>query len=392
MAEARVSGAEAKVEATKSAMLPSLDFSGNYNYYGMPLTLAPSPDAGSPVGVELHNFYGLNLDLYQPVLTGGNLKNRRISAESKVEMMKKYVEMNKQQVMLNSDYYYWDAVAKKETYWLYNEYARIISKFLKVIQDKVANEVVGKNQLYQTQVRYNDARYQMIRSKKEYMVSIMKLNKMIGLPASNPTVVADSLVVVPWVKAPDTVVQYALSQRPDIGYLQQRIMINQQREKIVGSAYNPQLGIFAGGKWGSPSPGLQKEPGFNYNVGASLSIPIFHWGQKNEEVQMAHQFTQESKLRLEETKDQILLEVQSAYYKLERSQEQLDFAFNSLDNARKNVEVMLDRYNEGLSSVLEVLDAQLYWQKSYFNYIMAKYDLNVAYSQFQYAIGSFRNQ
>jgi outer membrane protein TolC len=149
------------------------------------------------------------------------------------------------------------------------------------------------------------------------------------------------------------------------------------------------LGVFAGGKWGSPSPGLQIEPGFNYNIGASFKIPVFHWGKKHEQIQIAHQFTQEAKLEMDETRDKVILEVQSSYYQLERSQEQLDFAYNSLANAKKNVDVMMDRYNEGLSSVLEVLDAQLYWQKSYLNYILAKYELNVAYSQFRYAIGTF---
>jgi outer membrane protein TolC len=47
----------------------------------------------------------------------------------------------------------------------------------------------------------------------------------------------------------------------------------------------------------------------------------------------------------------------------------------------------LDRYQEGLSSVLEVLDAQLYWQKTYFNYIQAKFDLNVAFSTYLRAMG-----
>ncbi|MCD6598065.1 MAG: TolC family protein, partial [Bacteroidales bacterium] len=59
----------------------------------------------------------------------------------------------------------------------------------------------------------------------------------------------------------------------------------------------------------------------------------------------------------------------------------------ALDNASKNVEVMLDRYREGLSSVLEVLDAQLFWQKSYLNYIQAKYQLNMALSDYQRAMG-----
>jgi outer membrane protein TolC len=49
--------------------------------------------------------------------------------------------------------------------------------------------------------------------------------------------------------------------------------------------------------------------------------------------------------------------------------------------------VMLDRYYEGLSSVLEVLDAQMFWQKTYFNYIQAKHELNIAYTSYQHAMG-----
>jgi outer membrane protein TolC len=79
--------------------------------------------------------------------------------------------------------------------------------------------------------------------------------------------------------------------------------------------------------------------------------------------------------------------VESSYYDLQQSQHQLDFADGSLNNASKNVEVMLDRYYEGLSSVLEVLDAQLFWQKSYLNYIEAKFELNMAYSSYQKAMG-----
>ena len=109
--------------------------------------------------------------------------------------------------------------------------------------------------------------------------------------------------------------------------------------------------------------------------------------QKKEEQFTAHQLVEIANLKLEETRDRVKMEVESSYYKLERSQEQLDFAMSSLDNAAKNVSVMLDRYHEGLSSVLEVLDAQLYWQKTYFNYINAKYQLNVAYSEYLRAMG-----
>ena len=390
MAEHQLSGAESKVDAAKSGQLPSLNFNSKFTYYGVPIQLAPPADApaGAP-GEELYNIYSLNLDLYQPILQGGQLKYTRKSAESEVEMMKSFVGMSKQQVVLNSDILYWNAVTKKETYNLHIRYKEVIGKFLKVIRDRVEEEIVGKNELYQAQVRYNDAEYKAIRSQKEYTVSIMDLNRLIGQPVNNPTTVADSLIATPWIKTKDNLSELAMNQRPELSYIKNEINKYSYDEKLVTSKYNPQFGVFAGGKWGSPAPGLQISPDFNYKLGASLSIPIFHWGQKKEERFTAHQLVEIANLKLEETRDRVKMEVESSYYKLERSQEQLDFAMSSLDNAAKNVSVMLDRYNEGLSSVLEVLDSQLYWQKSYLNYILAKYELNIAHSQYQYAVGNF---
>jgi outer membrane protein TolC len=389
MAERRLSGSESKVEAAASDLLPRLDFNSKYNYYVEPLQLAPPADGSRPTGEELHNFYALRLELYQPILTGGYLSNNKKAAESEVGMMKNLVNLRKQQVVLNSDLLYWKVVSKKETYRLYTTYKEIIAAFLKVIKDRVEEEVVGKNELYQAQVRLDEAEYKAIRAKKEFMVSLMDLNRLTGVPVNSPSTVSDSLVVVRWSKAGDDMVEKAFRQRPEIALIKEQIAKKKAKEKIAGSSYNPQLGVLAGGKWGSPSPGLQIDPGFNYYFKASLSIPIYRWGKKKEEVFAARQVTEVTRLRLEETKDKVKLEVQSSYYQLERSQEQLDFAASSLKNAARNVSVMLDRYNEGLSSVLEVLDAQLYWQKTYLNYILAKYELNVASSRYLYATGSF---
>jgi len=389
IAEHRLSGAESKVDAAKSGQLPSLDFNSKFTFYGVPLQLAPPADAPGTPGEELYNIYSFNLDLYQPIIQGGQLKHEKKSAMSEVEMMKNYIGMNKQQVVLNSDVLYWNTVSKKETYNLYMKYKEVIGEFLKVIKDRVEEEVAGKNELYQAMVRYNDAEYKTIRSQKDYMVSIMNLNKMIGVPVNTPTTVSDSLIAIQWIKTSNDLSELAINQRPELNYYKNEIEKYTYDEKLVISKYNPQFGLIAGGKWGSPAPGLQKEPAFNYKLGARLSIPILHWGEKKEKRFTAHQQVEIANLKLEETRDRVKMEVESSYYQLERSQKQLDFAKSSLSNAAKNVSVMMDRYNEGLSSVLEVLDAQLDWQKTYFNYILAKYDLNIAYSQYQYAVGNF---
>ncbi len=389
MSEHELSGAESQVKAAKSDRLPSLDFNSRYHFSGVPLQQAPSAENPALPGEELQHLYSLNLDLYQPVITGGYLKNTKKAAESEVDKMKSMVNMSKQDVVLNSDYLYWGAVAKKEIYLLQVKYQEIIGQFLKVIQDRVDEEVVGMNELYQTKVRYNTAGYRVITTQKEYEVSVMNLNIFIGVPLSTLVDVADTLNTIEWMLTTDTITQYALNQRPEISFIKSEILKNQYYEKVAGSKYLPQLGVTAGGKWGSPSPGLEITPGFNYYLKAQLTVPIFHWSKKHEEVFAIRERTEVAKLQMEETKDQVTREVETSYYKLQKSQELVDFSRSSMDNASKNVSVMLDRYNEGLSPVLEVLDAQLYWQKTYMNYIMAKYQLNVAYSEYQYAIGEF---
>jgi len=388
MAESRLSGAESMLDAARSDRLPKLDFSGSYKYYGVPLKLAPPADApvGTP-GEDLHNRYSLDLMLSQPIITGGYLKNTQLAAMSQVELMKSFVNLNKQEVMLNADIYYWNAVSHKEIYNLLKAYRDAIGRFKQVIQDRVQEEVVSKSALYQTEVRYNDAQYGVIKAEKQMQVALMELNKLLGVPIDTTMQVADSLTVVNWVKATGDIVNRALSQRPEINMLQNQVTINEYQEKITASKYNPSLGVGVGGLWGAPSPGLKIDPAFNYNLQARLTIPIFYWGKKKEEVAAMRQETEVARLEMERTREQITLEAQRSYFELQKSQEQLNFSFSALENASKNVSLMIDRYNEGLSSVLEVLDAQLYWQKSYFNYIQAKYQLNTAFSNYQRALG-----
>ncbi len=384
MAQSNLAGAESMVEAAKSDFLPKLDFYGDYKYNGVPIQLASS--VPGEIGGELYNNYSLDLVVFQPILTGGYLKNTRDAALSYAEVMKGYVSLNEQEVMANSDNYYWDAVTKKEITKVLKLYRDAIGDFLKVIKDRVDEEVVGMTQLYQAKVRYNDAEYAVIRTEKEFMISVMRLNRLVGIPVDTAPNIADSLLVSTWMKT-DSLTDKALQQRPEISMIENTVSMNEFNEKVTASRYNPQFGVGVDGKYGAPSPNLSVDPALNYNIFANLSIPVFYWGKKKEEVFASRQVTESSKLELEQAKDMINLEVESSYYDLQKSQDQLEFASNSLGNASDNVNVMVERYYEGLSSVLEVLDAQEDWQKTYFNFIQAKFDVNLAHTAFLRAMG-----
>ncbi len=385
MAKKNLEGANSLVEVAKTDYLPKIDLNGDYNYMGNPLQLGGTTE--NPDGQLLYNKYQLGLWVSQPVWTGGYLKNTKNVLIAQTDVARNYIGVNEQNTMMEADLLYLNAVSKKEINLLAIMYRQAIEEFLKVIQDRVDEEIAGMNELYQVKVRYNDAQYEEIRKEKEFRVSLMQLNRLIGVPLETESQHVVALLVVNWSQYTESGVDRALEIRPEMKVKKSEVMVNQYDEKKMASRYNPKVDIGLGVTYGAPSPELLTEPGSNYLVMAHLSVPVFYWGQKNKQVFAKQMETEQTNLELERTKDLIKLQVASGYYELQRSQKQVDFASSALDNSEKNVEVMLDRYQEGLSSVLEVLDAELFWQKTYMNYIKAKLELNMAYSSYLKATG-----
>jgi len=385
IAKKHLEGANSLLEVAKADYYPKFDINGDYNYLGNPIQLGGTTE--NPDGELLTNKYEVGLWVSQPVWTGGYLKSKKDVLVARTDVARNYIGVNEQNTMLEADVLYLNAVSKKEISKLAVNYRQSIEAFLKVIQDRVDEEITGMNELYQVKVRYNDAQYEEIRKEKEFRVSLMKLNRLVGVSLATESQHIDSLTVVNWGQHTESGVDKALELRPEMKVKKSEVIMNQSFEKVTASNYNPKINVGAGLTYGAPSPELLTAPGTNYLITARLTIPVFYWGQKKNQVFAKQMRTEQKSLELAETADLIKLQVTSGYYELQKSQEQVDFAYSSLDNAKRNVDVMLDRYKEGLSSVLEVLDAQLFWQKSYLNYIKAKLELNMAYSLYLKSTG-----
>ena len=84
---------------------------------------------------------------------------------------------------------------------------------------------------------------------------------------------------------------------------------------------------------------------------------------------------------LQELKDRVTLEVYSTNYQLDETIKRKELTDASLEKAVTNLDIMTDRYLEGLTSILEVLDAQLYWQRAFKDMLDARllYKMALAY-------------
>jgi outer membrane protein TolC len=125
-----------------------------------------------------------------------------------------------------------------------------------------------------------------------------------------------------------------------------------------------------------------------WQANASVDWKLFDGstGHKGEALQKQALALQEQR---EELSGQILLQVRSASLDVEEANARLDVAKQSIVQADENLKVTNERYQQGLATHTEVIQAQDLRTKMHNNLNNAKYDFALAGLKLQRATGGF---
>ncbi len=375
--------ATAVKEASGKDYLPRLDFSANYSFIGRPM-IVPG------VVTMQQNQYNVNATVLQEVYTGGRISSLVDMNESIENMARENIRYTEAELIFATDNSYWKAVSDFENLTVAQLYLGTIQKLFKVINDKVNAELVSKNDLLITEVRLNDATLSVLESDNRLSISKMELNRLIGYPVTKPISIED---VVPLdVDGLDfeALIERAVKQRPEIKMQFQKIEASKYSADLTSSEYLPQIYLGANGTWGVPAPELGADADFNYSFFGSVSFPIFLWGKSSLEVQSQELLTNSEQEQYQKIEEIVTLEVESSKYSFDEADKRVELTLNSLKRASENLEIMSTRYFEGLSPILEVLDAQVFWLKAYLDHINAKRIYQVSYSALLKSVGELQ--
>ena len=103
----------------------------------------------------------------------------------------------------------------------------------------------------------------------------------------------------------------------------------------------------------------------------SVSIPLFHWGEGMKKVKKARLAVDNAILDLEHTRSLLDLEARQAAANLTDGWNMIEAARTALDQSAENLRVMRDRYDEKVSPLSDLLDAQTQWRQARSNMIEA---------------------
>ena len=122
----------------------------------------------------------------------------------------------------------------------------------------------------------------------------------------------------------------------------------------------------------------------------SLSAPLFHFGKRREALRSARSEFVRAELSVADVVDNITLNESDAWTNMVATRERVDAVRRNLDLAAENLEISTYSYNEGLATILDVLQAQISWLQNYQNAIAALYDYALAVSAYRYVVAEVR--
>ncbi|MFN0084558.1 MAG: TolC family protein [Blastocatellia bacterium] len=303
---------------------------------------------------------------------------RRGQAEKRSEQVEQQIRFE----VLRSFYGVLLAQAEKE---VADEAVRLAEADVKRSRDRTEAGLAVVADLLSAEVQLADFRQQQIRAEGEIAAALAGLNISMGLSIDAPQRLSGELAGRAFAVAErEVLVRQAVSNRPDLASAELALRERARQVEGARAEFLPRVDVFA--NYGLSGRNLWSGSG-DYLVGASLTFNLFDAGRKAriDEARAAERMAENQQ---QHQTNQVRLEVVRAYQQYITARERLAVGERVISHATEALRIVQDRYNEGLTTITEVLRAETALFRARANVLAARYDYYVGYANVLLATGS----
>lgn len=160
-------------------------------------------------------------------------------------------------------------------------------------------------------------------------------------------------------KVPENLPSELLEQRPDVRQAEEQLRAANARIGVAKAQYFPSISLT--GLFGTASTDLSKlfTPNAQiWNIGGSILQPIFRWGEISGQVSAAEAIQRQTLHEYVRSVQNAFADAEDALVSRSRTQEEKDAVAMQVAALRSYEKLSRMRYREGVTSYLEVLDAE----------------------------------
>lgn len=348
------------VRETRSAYYPTL----NGEVTGVGAEEGSRISTGSLGASRLLNHVGAGVELDQLITDFGRTHNLVVSSELQQKAFEQDSIATQEDVVLATDMAFYRALEAQATL----QVAKSTVAARSSINDQVTAMTKAKlrSTLDQSFAEVNLSQANLLRldAQNQYDSSIAALNEVLGTTNDTPfTLVDDPSVPTPVAPTADEVIQLALQQRPDL----QAAKLTHDSDLRFARAQRDQLlptisglGVVGGTPWAPNTPDNQYFLENWYGAaGVNIEIPLFNGFKYHAEAEEADLRARASDEQSRVLIDRIVRDVRTAWLTMTTAQQRMTVTAELLNEANTALQLAQTRYNLGLSSIVELSQAQL---------------------------------
>ncbi|MGB9499689.1 MAG: TolC family protein [Dissulfuribacterales bacterium] len=385
-----INAASYSLKAARAARLPNLNLGSDYTIreYKQSLIINSQDMPPDLIGAQLPLMENKSLS-YQavmelPIYTGGMITNGINATKSSLKAARNNQASMVQNLKMKVAEAYVSVLRSFSDVAVAESHVKNLFSHAEDVENKFTQGFVAANDLLAAKVSLADARQHELQAMNRLDIAKAGYNRLLVRPLEQKVELDDLKSDRPAESLADLTVK-ALQQRSELKSIDKQIEALRHKAAMERASCRPYIGISGGYNFNENEYHVEEGA---WSAMFGVKWKIFDGGIARNRSSALKCKAAALLEHYAELKTIIALQVRKVWLDVEESRERANVTEAALSQAEENLRVAKDRYQEGLSTNTEVLDAETLRTKSHSNYDNAVYDFVLATLRLKRAVGN----
>ena len=366
-ARAREAAAQATVDVRAAADQPLVAASAGYTRTNhVTPFFVPSLGGGSlqPIYPDIPDNYRTRLDLQWPIYNGGRTDALERAARAEASASSADVAAALADLRLEVARAFWSLVTARATEQVLQQGVTRAQANVRDVRERLKAGLIPPNEVASAEAQESRQRMLLIEAGNQRAISSSGLARLIGMdvlgPSLDPTAELEAAPAPATLEDARALITQARSVRPERRALEQRIQAGEEQVAAARAGALPTIAVVSGFDYARPNPRIFPRAGRwddSWDAGVNVSWNLWDGGRTRADVAQAGSLVTAARRRLDEFDSVVALEVRQRQLEIDSGRAAVTAAADAVRAAAEARRVVAERYQAGVATQTEVLDA-----------------------------------
>ena len=364
-ARAREAAAAALADARGAAERPVVAASAGYSRTNHVTEFVVPGPTGVPrvLYPDVPDNYRTRLDLQWPIYSGGRADALERAARAEAAAVAAETAIAQSDLRLEVARAFWALVTARATVGVLEQGITRAQAHVADVRERFDAGLVPPNEVAAAEAQAARSRMLLIEARNQRDVTLADLARLTGVNPAQPIEPAAALDLPPL--TPDEsapLLAGARASRPERRAIERRVESADQQQAAVAAARRPTVAVVGGYDYARPNPRIfPREDRWqdSWDIGVNVGWTLWDGGRTAHEAAAASHTAAAARQRLAEFDSVLAVEVRQRLLDIESGRAAVEAANESVRAAAEAHRVVGERYQAGVSTQTEVLDAEV---------------------------------